>query len=74
VEQKKNANENTWIADWFMRCHVTNSLEGMYDLQEVTESVKLNDGNKVYAMKCSKLQTTVTMQEGMSMVIILDGV
>jgi len=72
--EETKISEYTWIANWFMSCHVTNSLEGMYDVQEVTESVKLNDGNKVYAMKCGKLWTTVTMQEGTSMVIILDGV
>jgi len=40
----------------------------------VTESVKLNDGNEVYAMKCGKLQAMVMMQEGKAMMIILDEV
>jgi len=39
-----------------------------------TESIKLNDGNKVYAMKCGKLQAMVMMQEGKAMMIILDEV
>ncbi len=39
MEETKIRSENTWIANWFMRCHVTNSLEGMYNVQEVTESV-----------------------------------
>jgi len=36
MEETKNTSKNMWIADWFMSCHVTNSLEGMYDIQEVT--------------------------------------
>jgi len=63
-----------WIADWGIACHVTNSLEGLYDIKEVTESLKFSYGEEIYAMKIGKLQATVTTQEGKSTTIILDEV
>jgi len=74
MEETKIRSKNMWIANWFMSCHVTNSMVGMYNVQEVTESIMLNDRNEVYAMKCGKLRTTVTMQEGKTTMIILDEV
>jgi len=32
IMEEMNTSEYMWIANWYTRCHVTNSLEGMYDL------------------------------------------
>ena len=56
--------ENTWIADSGATCHITNSLEGMFDLQEVHECIKIGTGEETYATKCGKLKAEVMTQEG----------
>ena len=54
-EDPKKLTEDTWIADSGTMCHITNSLEGLYDLKDINERVKLGNGNKVVATKCGKL-------------------
>jgi len=40
--EKKCLSENMWIADCGIARHVTNSLEGLYNIREVTESLKFS--------------------------------
>ncbi len=72
--QKKNTSENMWIAEWGIACHVTNSLEGHYNIREVTESLMSTYGKEIYAMKCGKLQATVMTKEGKLIKITLEEV
>jgi len=62
--EQKNTSKQMWIANWGIMCHLMNSLEGLYNIREVTESLKFSYGEETYAMKCGKLQATVTTQEG----------
>ncbi len=74
IEKKQQISEYTWLGDFSTACHVTNSLEGLYDTREVIENIKFINGNEEYAMKIGKVRATVQTQEGKPTTIILDEV
>ncbi len=51
---RKKLTEDTWIADSGATCHITNSMEGMFDIEDVRESIKIGTSEETYATKCGK--------------------
>jgi len=46
----------------------------LYNIREVTESLKFSYGEEIYVMKCGKLQAMVMMKEGKPIKITLEEV
>ena len=47
--------ENIWIGDSGASCHYCNSDQGMFDIQEVSESITVGNGKTMEAIKIGKL-------------------
>ena len=54
----------TWIADSGATTHMTNSLEGMFDLTESNINVSVGDGRKMKTLKVGKWRGTAVNSEG----------
>jgi len=68
--ESKILTEHTWIANLAATCHITNLLEGMYDVHDINESVTIGTGRVTYATKCGKFHGEFHMPEGMRKVIL----
>ena len=64
----------TWIADSGATTHMTNSLEGMYDLTDANVSVSVGDGRKLRTVKTGKWRGTAVDSEGTRKQIALSNV
>jgi len=73
VEGHKKLTNDTWVTDSGATCHITNSLDGMFDIKSVHESVKIGMGEETYATKCGKYCGEV-MTPGGKKEVIFSGV
>jgi hypothetical protein len=64
----------TWIADSGATTHMTNSLEGMYDLADAKVSVSVGDGRKMRTVKTGKWRGIAVDSEGTRKPITLSNV
>ena len=64
----------TWIADSGATTHMTNSLEGMYELMDTNVSVSVGDGRKMRTVKTGKWRGTAVDSEGTRKQITLSNV
>ena len=53
-DHTKKLTEDAWIADSGAMCHITNSMKGMFDIEDVQECIKIGTGKETYATKCGK--------------------
>ena len=67
-------NGTVWIADSGATSHMTNSLEGLYDVTESTSGIKLGDGKIVASTKCGKLKGVIQQQDGSTKELVLTNV
>jgi len=68
--KSKVLTEHTWIADSGATCHITNLLEGMFDVCDIKESVTIGTGRVTYATKCGKCCGKFHTPEGKREVIL----
>jgi hypothetical protein len=47
--------ENIWIGDSGASCHYCNSDKGLFDIKEVSESITVENGKTMEAIKIGKL-------------------
>jgi len=73
VEDHKKMTNDTWVTDSGATCHITNSLEGMFDTESIWESIKIGTGKETYATKCGKYCGEIMTPEGKKE-IVLSGV
>jgi hypothetical protein len=64
----------TWIADSGATTHMTNSLEGMFDLADAKISISVGDGRKMKTLKTGKWRGTAIDSEGTRRQITLSNV
>ena len=64
----------TWIADSGATTHMTNSLQGMYDLTDAKVSVSVGDGRKMRTVKTGKWRGIAVDSEGTRKQITLSNV
>ena len=67
-------NDNVWIADSGASCHMTNSLEGMYEIRKGNCKVMIGDGQSVETTKSGKWKGVVKQKDGSTTPIILEEV
>ncbi len=56
--------ENIWVADSGATTHVTNSLEGMFNMKDVNGTISVGDGRKMTTAKIGKWRGKAIDSEG----------
>ena len=64
----------TWIADSGVSTHIMNELQGLYNVEEIEEPVKISDGTVIYATKIGKLKVLMVLKNGHNMMFVLEKV
>ena len=67
-------NGTLWIADSGATSHMTNSLEGLFDVQDNTSGVKLGDGKLITSVKTGKLRGIIEQKDGTRTELVLSNV
>ena len=62
---------NTWVADSGASTHIGNVDEGMYDVTEIDEPVKVSNGNRLWCVKKGTLPLTAIQTNGDTVDLIL---
>ncbi len=62
---------NTWVADSGASTHIGNVEEGMYDVTNIDEPVKVSNGNRLRCVKKGTLPLTAIQEDGNTVDIIL---
>jgi hypothetical protein len=73
-KSKDKISATTWLGDTGASCHLTNSDEGMYDVQMIKSPVKIGSGKSMTATKIGKKRMTVIQKDGSTQDIILTEV
>jgi hypothetical protein len=66
--------ENIWIGDSGASCHYCNSDKGLFDIQEVSESITVGNGKTMEAIKIGKLRCNVKQVNGKIFQVVLQDV
>ena len=74
LEGIEKANTNVFIGDTGASCHMTGSLAGMFDLQDIQESITVGNGQCTKATKIGKKRGTVKTMDGKQRDIVLTNV
>jgi len=53
-----------WIADMAVSTHITNEEQGLYNVKNVNELIKISSGANVYATKVGKLDISFVQENG----------
>jgi hypothetical protein len=67
-------NNFTWIADSGATTHMTNNLDGMFDLQDANMNISVGDGRKMTTSKIGKWKGTAIDKEGNRKIVTLTNV
>jgi hypothetical protein len=65
---------NTWLADSGASCHLTNSDEGMFDVEVISSPVKIGNGKALTATKLGKMRRTIIQKNGDTVDVTLTDV
>jgi hypothetical protein len=71
---KNNFTNDLWILDSGASCHYCQSAEGLTDIKEIDESIKIENGNSMKSTKIGNLKCEVTKVNGEKMTITLHDV
>jgi hypothetical protein len=63
-----------WILDSGASCHYCQSAEGLTDIKEIDESIKIGNGNSMKSTKIGNLKCEVTQINGEKLTIMLNDV
>jgi hypothetical protein len=58
-ERTDKIGPNTWLANSGASCHLTNSDDGMFDVQVISSPVKIGNGKALTATKIGKMRRTI---------------
>jgi hypothetical protein len=64
----------SWVADTGSTCHLTNNLEGMFDVKQDDSQIQIGDGKYMQATKIGKLNVTAMQKDGTTTRFTLDRV
>ena len=53
--------------------HLTNNIDGMYDLEEISKTVQVGNGNVVKATMVGKIRTTIQTVDSKDMSVVLNN-
>jgi hypothetical protein len=63
-----------WILDSGVSCHYCRSVEGLTDVKEIDESIKIGNGDSMKAIKIRNLKCKVTQIDGEKITVTLNDV
>jgi hypothetical protein len=69
---KNNFSSDMWILDSGTSCHYYQSAEGLMDVKEIDESIKIGNGNSMKSTKIGNLKCEVTQVNGEKLTITLN--
>jgi hypothetical protein len=74
IALKNNFTNDLWILDSGASCHYCRSVEGLTDVKEIDESIKIGNGDLVKATKIGNLKCEVTQINGEKFTVTLNDV
>jgi hypothetical protein len=66
ITMKNDFSSDMWILDSGASCHYCRSVEGVTDVKEIDESIKIGNGDSMKATKIGNLKCEVTQINGES--------
>jgi hypothetical protein len=74
TKSKDKITPTTWLGDTGASCHLTNSDDGMFDVQVIKSPVKIGSGKTMNATKIGKKRLTVMQKDGSTQDVVLTDV
>jgi hypothetical protein len=74
IAMKHNFANDLWILDSGASCHYCQSVEGLTDVKEINESIKIGNGDLMKATKIGNLKCEVTQINGDKFTVTLNDV
>jgi hypothetical protein len=74
IAMKNNFSNNMWILHSEASCHYCQSAEGLTDIKEIDESIKIGNANSMKSTKIGNLKCEVTQINGEMLTITLNDV
>jgi hypothetical protein len=74
MAMKNNFSSDMWILDSGASCHYYPSAEGLPDVKEIDESIKIGNGNSMKSTKIGNLNCEVTQVNREKLTIMLNYV
>jgi hypothetical protein len=74
IAMKNNFSCDKWIIDSGARCHYCRSVEGLTNIKEINESIKIGNGDSIKSAKVGNLKCEVTQVNGENLTIMLNDV
>ena len=74
ITMKNNFANDLWILDSGASCHYCRSVEGLTDVKEIDESIKIGNGDLMKATKIGNLKCEVTQINGDKFTVTLNDV
>jgi hypothetical protein len=65
---------NLWIGDTGASCHMTNSLDGMFNLKSVTSAVQVGTGSTISCTQISDKRVMICQKDGRCTFVVLKNV
>jgi hypothetical protein len=73
-ETKNNLSSDVWILDSGASCHYCQSMEGLTDVKDIDESIKIGNGGAMRACNIGNLNSEVIQLDGNKFVVSLKNV
>ena len=67
-------NKNTWLGDTGSSAHMTNSMEGMFDVKQIQENIRIGDGTLMQTVAIGSKRVFVIQKDGDSIDVTLKKV
>jgi hypothetical protein len=64
IAMKNNFSSDMWILDSQASCHYCESAEGLTDIKEIDESIKIGNGDSIKSSKIENLKCEVVQING----------
>jgi hypothetical protein len=74
ITMKNNFANDLWILDSGASCHYCQSVEGLTDVEEINESIKIGNGDLMKATKIGNLKCEVTQINGDKFTLTLNNI
>jgi Reverse transcriptase (RNA-dependent DNA polymerase)/gag-polypeptide of LTR copia-type/Zinc knuckle len=74
IATDNNFSNDTWIFDSGASCHYCQSMEGLTDVKDIDELIKIGNGGAMRACKTGNLNCEVTQLDGRKFVVTLNNV
>jgi hypothetical protein len=74
ITMKNNFANDLWILDSGASCHYCQSVEGLTDVKEINESIKIGNGDSMKATKIGNLKCEVTKINGEKFTVTINDV